>query len=282
MAIEIIETAAPVGAEIRGVDLSDPLGDNLYRAVEDAFNAHGVIFFRNQSITPDGLLAFTKRFGALQFNVFGEDHGLEDHPGVVVISNIEEDGRDIGVKRAGQHWHSDMCYTANPPRGTILCAREIPRQDGLTLGDTCFAATNAAYDDLPKAMKDRLAGRRAEFDFAGRKRAQFITQDQRERFPPVTHPIVRTHPHTGRKCLYVMRDDCTGIEGIEEDEGRRLIEALADHIIRPEYIYRHQWQEGDVLIWDNCTVQHLAIQDYDLPHRRLMHRTTFAAEAPPA
>ena len=282
MAIEVIQTDAPVGAEIRGVDLSQSLGDNIFGAVEDAYNEHGVIFFRNQSITPEGLLAFTKRLGDLQFNVFGEDHGLDGHPGVVLISNIEEDGRDIGVKRAGMRWHSDMCYTANPPRGTILCAREIPRQDGLTLGDTCFAATNAAYDDLPNAMKDRLAGRRAEFDFAGRKRAQVITQDQRERFPPVTHPIVRTHPHTGRKCLYVMRDDCTGIEGIEEDEGRRLIEALADHIIRPEYIYRHQWQEGDVLIWDNCTVQHLAIQDYDLPHRRLMHRTTFAAEAPPA
>mgnify|MGYP002840087964 FL=1 len=282
MAIDVIETAAPVGAELRGVDLSQPLGDNLFGKIENAFNAHGVIFFRNQSITPDGLLAFTERFGDLHLNVFGEDHGLDDYPGVVVISNIEEDGRDIGVKRAGQHWHSDMCYTAQPPRGTILCAREIPRQDGLTLGDTCFAATHAAYDDLPEEMKVRLESSRAVFDFAGRKRAQVITQEQRARFPPVAHPIVRTHPYTGRKCLYVMRDDSTGIEGIDDDEAQRLIEALADHIIRPEYIYRHQWREGDVLIWDNCTVQHLAIQDYDLPLRRLMHRTTFAAEAPPA
>jgi taurine dioxygenase len=158
----------------------------------------------------------------------------------------------------------------------------VPVQDGLTLGDTCFAAAHTAYDDLPEAMKQRLEGCRAEFDFAGRKRAQTITRAQKDRFPPVTHPVVRTHPHTGRKCLYVMRDDCTGIVGMAEDEAQRLIAALADHVIRPEYIYRHSWRAGDVLMWDNCTVQHMAIQDYDLPLRRLMHRTTFAADAPPA
>ncbi len=282
MGIDIIPTDAPVGAEIQGVDLSQPLSDPDFATVENAFNEHGVVFFRGQSLSPDGLLSFTQRFGDISFNVFGEDHGLNDHPGVVLISNIEEDGRDIGVKRAGSRWHSDMCYTAMPPRGTILCAKEVPDQDGLVLGDTCFAATHTAYDDLPDAMKQRLDGCRAVFDFAGRQRAQIITQEQRERFPPVTHPMVRTHPKTGRKCLYVMRDDCTGIVGREEDEAQRLIAALADHIIRPEYVYRHRWQPGDVLIWDNCTVQHLAIQDYDLPLRRLMHRTTFAADAPPA
>ncbi len=282
MALEIVPTEASVGAEIRGVNLSQPLGVNIFGAVEDAFNEHGVIFFRNQSITPDDLLAFTRKFGDLQLNIFGEDHGLDSHPGVVVISNVVEGGRDIGVKRAGARWHSDMCYTAQPPRGTILCAREIPQQDGLTLGETCFAATHTAYDDLPDSMKARLENCQAEFDFPGRQRAQVITQEMRDRFPPVTHPIVRTHPHTGRKCLYVMRDDCTGIVGLETEEAQRLIAALADHIVRPEYVYRHRWQEGDVLIWDNCTVQHLAIQDYDLPLRRLMHRTTFAADAPPA
>jgi len=282
MAIEIVPTDALVGAEIRGVDLSQPLGDNIFGTVENAFNEHGVIFLRNQTISPEALLTFTERFGDLQFNVFGEDHGLDDHPGIVIISNVVEGDREIGTKRAGARWHSDMCYTANPPRGTILCAREVPQQDGLTLGDTCFAATHEAYDDLPDSMKERLEGCQAVFDFAARQRAQVITQEQCDRFPPVTHPIVRTHPHTGRKCLYIMRDDCTGIVDMEDEDAQSLIAALADHIIRPEFVYRHRWQEGDVLIWDNCTVQHLAIQDYDLPLRRLMHRTTFAAEAPPA
>lgn len=279
MGIEAIPTDAPVGAEIRGVDLSRELDDETFGTVEQAFNAHGVIYFRNQDLSPDGLLGFTKRFGELAFNVFGEDHGLPGHPGVVVISNVEEKGRDIGVRAAGARWHSDMCYTANPPRGTILCAREVPVRDGLTLGDTCFAAAHVAYDDLPDEMKAQIDGLEAVFDFAGRKRAQVITPEQRDRFPPVRHPVVRIHPQTGRKCLYMMRDDCTGIAGMEQDEAQRLIEALADHIVRPEYVYRHRWRPGDVLIWDNCTVQHKAIQDYALPLRRLMHRTTFAERA---
>jgi taurine dioxygenase len=282
MAINILPAGAPVGAEIRGVDLSQSMGDAAFEAVETAFNEHGVVFFRGQSLSPEGLLGLTGRFGEIAFNVFGEDHGLPDYPGVVLISNIEEDGRDIGVKRAGARWHSDMCYSAKPPRGTILCAREVPEQDGLVLGDTCFAATHTAYDDLPDELKAQIEGRKAIFDFAGRERAQVITAVQRERFPAVTHPIVRIHPHTGRKCLYVMRDDCTGIVDMEDGAAQQLIAALADHIIRPEYIYRHRWQAGDVLLWDNCTVQHLAIQDYALPLRRLMHRTTFAAEASPA
>ena len=174
-----------------------------------------------------------------------------------------------------------MCYDATPPRGTILYAHEVPEKNGLPLGDTCFAATNKAYDALPDAMKASLAGRRAVFDFAARKRLNPITPEQIDRFPAVTHPVVRTHPVTGEKCLYIMRDDTTGIEGMEQEEADLLIAALADHITRPEFIYRHQWQAGDLLIWDNCTVQHRAIQDYALPHRRLMHRTTFADIRPP-
>jgi len=282
MAIEIIPATAPAGAEIRGLDLSTPLDEDAFAAIEGTFNAHGVVYLRRQSLTPGQLLDFTKRFGELEYNTFGEQHGLAGHPGVVLISNVEEGGREIGVKRAGEHWHSDMCYTAKPPRGTILCAREVPAINGLTLGDTCFAATHAAYDGLPDAMKAQIDPLVAIFDFAGRKRAQTITQRQRNTYPAVEHPIVRTHPFTGRKCLYVMRDDCTGIVGMDTDEAQSLIAALADHITRPEYIYRHQWRAGDVLIWDNCTVQHKANQDYALPLRRLMHRTTFAADAPPA
>jgi len=283
MTIDIVRAAAPTGAEIKGVDLSQPLNADDFAALEGAFNEHGVIFFRRQSLAPDQLLAFSDRFGALEFNTFGETHGLPGHPGVVVISNVEEDGREIGVKRAGEQWHSDMCYTAKPPRGTILCAREVPVVvDGKSLGDTCFAATHAAYDDLTDAMKARLDGLVAVFDFAGRRRAQTITRKQREAFPAVTHPIVRTHPFTGRKCLYVMRDDCTGIVGMDRNEALSLIAELADHIVRPEHVYRHRWRAGDVLLWDNCTVQHKAIQDYALPQRRLMHRTTFAAATPPA
>jgi taurine dioxygenase len=280
MTIEVIPTGAALGAEIRGVDLSQPLGDNVFALIERAFDEHGVIFFRDQKITPPQQVAFTRRFGEIEYNIFGKRWSVEGSPEIVVVSNLTEDDKPIGVKRAGENWHSDMCYTPLPPRGTMLYAHEIPTLHGLPLGDTEFASAVAAWDALPASMQDFLAGRRANFDFVGRKRALTPTQAEIERNPPVTHPITRTHPKTGRKCLYVMRDDCTGIEGLEDEEAEALIAALADHIVKPAHIYRHQWHPGDLLMWDNCTVQHRAIQDYDLPQRRLMHRTTMGGAVP--
>ncbi len=280
MSIEVVPTGAALGAEIRGVDLAEPIDDATFAAIERAYDEHGVIFFRGQRITPPEQVAFTRRFGAIEFNIFGERWSVPDSPEIVVVSNITEDGRPIGVRRAGENWHSDMCYAARPPRGTMLYALEVPELFGLTLGDTEFASAAAAWDALPDAIRHRLEGRQAIFDFCGRKRAFPPTQAEMDRYPPVRHPIARTHPRTGRKCLYVMRDDCTGIEGIAPDEAEALIAALADHIVKPAFVYRHQWRQGDVLMWDNCTVQHRAIQDYDMPQRRLMHRTTMDGAAP--
>jgi taurine dioxygenase len=280
MPVEVIPTGAALGAEIRGVDLAQPLDDADFAAIERAYNEHGVVFFRDQHITPRQQVAFSRRFGEIEFNIFGERWSVPDCPEIVVVSNLTENGKPIGIRRAGENWHSDMCYTARPPRGTMLHAREIPDLYGLPLGDTEFASAAAAYDALPDTMKQRIAGRRAVFDFAGRKRAFPPTQAEIDRNPPVKHPIVRTHPYTGRKCLYVMRDDCTGIEGMDTEEAEALVCALADHIVKPAFIYRHQWRVGDLLMWDNCTVQHRAVQDYDLPQRRLMHRTTMGGSAP--
>lgn len=280
MPIEVVPTGAALGAEIRGVDLAEPIDDVTFAAIERAYDEHGVIFFRGQRITPPQQVAFTRRFGAIEFNIFGERWSVPGSPEIVVVSNITEDGRPIGVRRAGENWHSDMCYAARPPRGTMLYALEVPELFGLALGDTEFASAAAAWDALPDAIRHRLEGRQAIFDFCGRKRAFPPTQAEKDRYPPVRHPIARTHARTGRKCLYVMRDDCTGIEGIAPDEAEALIAALADHIVKPAFVYRHQWRQGDVLMWDNCTVQHRAIQDYDMPQRRLMHRTTMGGAVP--
>jgi len=280
MSIEVVPTGAALGAEIRGVDLSHPLGDNVFAVIERAYDEHGVIFFRDQRLTPPQQVAFTRRFGEIEFNIFGERWSVPGSPEIVVVSNVTEDGKPIGVRRAGENWHSDMCYTPRPPRGTMLYAHETPVLYGLPLGDTEFASAAAAWDALSDAMKRVLEGRRAVFDFAGRKRAFPPTQAEIDRNPAVTHPIARRHPRTGRKCLYVMRDDCTAIEGLEASEAEALIAALSDHIVKPAFIYRHQWQPGDLLMWDNCTVQHRAIQDYDLPQRRVMHRTTMGGAVP--
>lgn len=280
MTLEIIPTGAVLGAELRGVDLSQPLGDNVFAEIEHAYDEHGVIFFRTQDITPERQVAFTRRFGEIEFNIFGERWSVPGCPEIVVVSNITEDGKPIGVRRAGENWHSDMCYAPRPPRGTMLYAREIPTLHGLPLGDTEFASAAAAWDALPDALKARIDRLQATFDFTGRNRAIPLSREEIERYPPVTHPIVRTHPRTRRRCLYVMRDDCTGIEGMDAEEADALICALADHITKPAFVYRHQWQVGDVLMWDNCTVQHRAIQDYDLPLRRLMHRTTMGGAVP--
>jgi taurine dioxygenase len=280
MRLEIVPTGAALGAEIRGVDLAQPLGDNVFAEIEHAYDAYGVVFFRGQRITPAQQVAFTRRFGEIEFNIFGERWSVPDCPEIVILSNISDDGKPIGVRRAGENWHSDMCYTARPPRGTMLYAHEIPTLHGLPLGDTEFASAAAAWDALPATMRAFLDGKHAVFDFRARKRALAPTPEEIERNPPVMHPIVRTHPHTGRKCLYVMRDDCTAIEGLGEEEAGALICALADHIAKPAFIYRHQWHAGDLLLWDNCTAQHRAIQDYDLPQRRLMHRTTMGGAVP--
>ena len=280
MSIEIIPTGAAAGAEIRGVDLSQPLEEATFAAIDDAYNKHGVIFFRDQRIAPPQQVAFTRRFGEIEFNIFSERWSVPGSPEIVVVSNITQDGQPIGIKRAGENWHSDMCYTARPPRGTMLYALEIPDLGGLTLGDTEFASAAVAWDNLPDALRHRIEGRYATFDFTGRKRAFPPKQSEIDRNPPVRHPIVRTHPRTGRKCLYAMRDDCTAIEGMAQAEAELLIAALADHIVKPAHIYRHQWRVGDLLMWDNCTVQHRAIQDYDMPLRRLMHRTTMGGSVP--
>jgi taurine dioxygenase len=140
--------------------------------------------------------------------------------------------------------------------------------------------TGAAWDALPEEMQRAIDGLKGVFDFRGRKRSSPVSAENVARYPPVQHPIVRRHPRTGRKSLYVVRDDCTGIVGMDDAEGEALIRALADHIVKPQFVYQHRWRKGDVVIWDNCTVQHRAVMDYELPQRRLMWRTTLKGGVP--
>lgn len=268
-----------LAAEVTGVDLAR-LDVATFAAIEKAFDDHGVMVIRDQAISPAEQIAFARRFGDIEINYNSATYGLAEHPEIYKISNITKDGKPIGSRRAGENWHSDMIYSARPPRATMLLAIEVPELDGLTLGDTAFANAATAFDALPPAMQRRLAGLKGVFDFNGRKRSEPPSKATIERYPPVEHPIVRTHPRTGRKCLYINRDDCTGIVGLPREEAEALIVALSDHVVKPPFLYRHSWRKGDLVIWDNCTVQHKAILDYDLPQRRLMHRLTVAGTVP--
>lgn len=280
MNIDVLKTNAAAGAEIRGVDLAVPLDDASFATIEEALYTHGVVFLRDQQITPAQQVDFTRRFGEPDFNFNAGNFGIEGSPEIYKISNIVENGQPIGTRRAGVTWHTDMSYAARPALATMLYAVEVPSLHGLTLGDTAFANAAVAWDALPAAMQGKIAGLKGVFDFRGRKRSSPVSAENVAQYPPVQHPIVRTHPYTGRKSLYVVRDDCTAIVGMADAEGAALIEALADHITRPEFIYQHRWRKGDLVIWDNCSVQHRAVVDYDLPQRRLMWRTTLKGDVP--
>lgn len=271
-----------IGAEIRDVDLSR-LTDTDFADIEAAFNQHAVVVFPEQNLDEAQLVAFARRFGEVE-RIFLTQYSHPRFPEIMYVSNIQENGRDIGHADAGRVWHTDMSYTARPPRTTLLYALEVPVENGVALGDTHFTSAADAHDSLPPAMKQKIAGLRAIHQVAGRRRRTGTgKQDDALRLqqPVVVHPVVRTHPHTGRKCLYVSKGECQGIEGMPEDEALALIDELAERTVEPRFQHTHRWRVRDLLMWDNCTVQHLASFDYKWPkHRRLMHRVTVGGTVP--
>jgi alpha-ketoglutarate-dependent taurine dioxygenase len=284
MAIPARRCDAACGAEI-DCDLSTPIDEATFGALERLFHDNIVVFFRDQHLTNEQHIAFSRRFGELEIHIV-KKYLLPAYPEILLISNIRDaNGEHIGLADAGFTWHSDVSYRKRPSRCSLLYAREVPHRDGKPLGDTVFANTIAAYDALPEAMKRRLAGLKAVHRYAMRRRIENsprpkLTAAQLAQTPDVCHPIVRTHPYTGRKALYVTAGECVGIEGIPEDEALDLIAELDAHCVRPEFCYRHQWRGGDLVVWDNASCMHLAICDYGLPERRLMHRTTVIGAEP--
>ena len=281
--LDVRPSGEGAGAEVAGVDLSAPLPDGEFAEVDRALAHHGVLVFRNQRLSPERQLAFCERFGPVEVNAF-DQYALPGHPGVLVVSNIVEDGRNIGYADAGSHWHTDMSYTATPPRCTALHAIEVPSAGGRNLGDTLFANARAAFEALDEAERGQIEGLRAVHRFSakerGVKRPVKLTPEQIARHPDAVHPVARTHPVSGAKALYVREGECVGIEGMPDEEAVPLIKRLSDQIIRPEFRYRHRWRVGDLVIWDNCTVQHIALRDYEWPQRRLMHRVTAGGSVP--
>ena len=284
MPIPVRKADAACGAEI-AFDLSQPVDDDTFAAIERAFHDNIVVCFPDQHLTSEQQIRFSRRFGELEIHIV-KKYLLPDHPEILLVSNIKDDnGEHIGLADAGFTWHSDTSYRRYPSRCSLLYAKEVPHRDGRPLGDTVFASTIAAYEALPEAMKRRLAGLKAIHRYSMRRRIDNsprpkLTAAQLAETPDIAHPIVRTHPRTGRKALYITAGECVGIEGMPEDEALDLIAELDAHCVKPEFCYRHRWRVGDLLMWDNATAMHLAICDYALPERRLMHRTTVIGSQP--
>ncbi len=284
MPIPIRPCDAACGAELL-FDLSAPIDEPTFGEIERLFHDNIVVFFRGQHLTNEQHIAFSRRFGELEIHIV-KKYLLSGYPEILLISNIRDDNAEhIGLADAGFTWHSDTSYRRLPSRCSLLYAKEVPLQDGKPLGDTIFANAIAAYEALPEAMKRRLDGRKAIHRYAMRRRVDNsprpkLTAAQLAETPDIAHPIVRTHPYTGRKALYVTAGECIGIEGMPEDEALDLIAELDAHCVRPEFCYRHRWQVGDLVMWDNASAMHLAICDYALSQRRLMHRTTVIGSQP--
>jgi taurine dioxygenase len=278
--VQIKPLSRYVGAEIAGIDLGKPLPDDVFRKIDDAYNHYSVLVFRDQKLTPEQQIAFARRFGELEISP-RTDFALPGYPEILVLSNIIENGKPIGNADAGRTWHTDMSYTAKPPRGSVLYAREIPVENGRALGDTVFASAAAAFESLPQDRRAALIGLRAVHRAGAKTYAPGSKlADAVKGLPDVEHPVIRTHPVTGRKAIYVREGECVGIRGMADAESLPLIKQLSEMVPREEFCYRHSWRVGDLLMWDNSMMQHLAISDYKLPLRRLMHRVTVNGTVP--
>jgi len=274
-AIEVRRVGGALGAEIAGVDLTQPLDDAAVAAIRQALLDHLVIFFRDQDISPAQHLDFARRFG--ETADYPMLTGLEGFPEIVEVVKLEHEQANFGGA-----WHSDTAYLDIPPMGSILVAREVPE----TGGDTEFANMYAAYESLSDGMKDLIGGLKAVNSstnpIAAATRQHRIGEGAK-RDPTAemraTHPVVRTHPETGLKALYVNPAHTVAIEGMSEAESAPILDVLYDHQQRPEFACRFHWTPGAIAFWDNRAAQHNAINDYH-GHKRLMHRVTLAGERP--
>ncbi|MFY4259740.1 TauD/TfdA dioxygenase family protein [Achromobacter xylosoxidans] len=284
--MKIVAGGGPLGARILDIDLARPLADADYRAIEAALGRHGVVSFPKQVLEAAHLKAFAERFGTLEVNVANMyfEPGL---PEVMILSNMVENGKPVGLSDAGQDWHTDMSYSRTIAFSNVLYGIRIPMRDGRSLGNTEFCNMHAAYDDLPDALKTELDGMTITHDFnkfwemmrreKGSTRPP-LTEEQKRRKPPVSHPVFLTHPITGRKVLYANPGYSVKINELPEARSAEVLDFLFQHQLQEKYRYRHQWQEGDVLMWDNMGTIHNAVADYRPDEPRLIKRCQVMAD----
>ncbi len=271
-----------LGDEIAGIDLSAPLDDGTFATIREAFSLSPVVVFPGQDLTPAQQVAYSRRFGDIQYHVSPE-FCLDDHPEVMVLSNEIIDGEYVGIPDAGSDWHSDHSYMQVPTKITMLHALRVADEGG----DTEWANMYTAYDTLPEATKARIEGLSGIHTF-NRTRNPRVAMPARhgdgkehyKRSPPdAVHPLAPVHPDTGRRALYCSQRFTIAIEGMDDAEAQPLLDELFAHQLRRDFVYRHKWSKGDVVMWDNRCTLHIACGGIKPPGIRHLHRTTIQGEA---
>ncbi len=292
--MKVTKSGETLGATIEGLDLARPLSQGEFDEVLRALGRFGVVRFPRQELSGRQLADFSARFGKLEINVANafQEPGI---PEVMILSNIVENGKPIGLADAGQDWHTDMSYSRTIALANVLYGIKIPRRVGKPLGSTEFANMHAAYDGLPAEMRRDLEGMTVLHDFNKfwemmRKRGSPrspLSEAQKNAKPPVSHPIFLTHPITRRKVLYANPGYSVRINELPQKQSEEMLEFLFEHQLRPEYRYAFHWEESDVLMWEDIGTIHNAVADYGPDEHRLVKRcqvmaTMFYSEAPEA
>jgi alpha-ketoglutarate-dependent 2,4-dichlorophenoxyacetate dioxygenase len=281
MAISVTRLTPCFAARIDGADIARPVDDRTWADIRAAFEEHSVLVFRGQSLDDESQIAFSRRFGGLEVTrsmnpaagtPFARQSNLDIRTGEV----IPPDDRRMVYQLANMLWHSDGSFKPVPSLCSLLSARIIPPEGGATE----FASARCAYPSLPAALRQRVEGAVAVHDFSWSRdqvRPGFFTAEERAAYPPVRHPLVRRNPANGREGLF-LGAHASHVEGLPVEEGRALLRALLDHVTRPQFCYRHEWQEGDLVVWDNRCVLHRATPYDTARYKRLMQRTTISGD----
>ena len=267
--IQVLPLSDVMAAEVIGLNLSNPITELAREAIHQAFLSHQLLVFRDQDLTKAQQVTFTENFGTLERHT-ARNQGSADIPLVHVVSNLDAAGKPSGTVNSTM-WHSDKSFRPEPSMATVLHAVTLP-PDG---GDTCFANMYAAFEALPEAEKTELDGMQVihSWELSRENRHRVLSKEEIEDAPPMSHPLVRVHPETGRKALFIGMH-ASHLDGMEMMAGRERLESLERHATQSQFIYRHHWRKGDVLMWDNRCLLHHADPNFDAAqHPRVLHRT---------
>ena len=275
MSLSLKPLADALGVEVKGIDLSEPVPDEVVETLKQSLRDRLVLVVRDQNLSAEQYLSAVRLFGETMEQHLS-DLLMEDHPEIAVLdsrqSPMGDDGR--GIPLGSKDWHTDHTNHAKPPKMTAMYSLALPRSGG----DTGFANMHLAYEALSKAEKAQLGPMKTVNRIENNS---YVSDEHKKRFGAVqVHPLIRTHPETGRKAIYIHPGKTAKIEGLDEDKSKTFVNRLMTQAIQPEITYRHQWQLGDLVIWDNRSISHVAYRDYDHKEGRIMQRVILAGDTP--